>query len=161
MAPASEFTRSWNKGVTHSDLPLDVEIRRMHDLTLHQLRTLWLTQIGRLPKHQSADLIRRRLAYELQARRYGGLRPDIRRRLRQLYQALKADPNHLPLSNYNLKEGTVLTKVWRGATHKVGVLAEGFEYQGHRYKSLSDVAQRITGAKRSGPAFFGFREPKR
>lgn len=145
----------------HSELPFEIEIRRLNDLALYQLRALWEKQVGRLPNHQSADLMRRRLAYELQVRRYGGLKPEIHRRLRQLYQAFKANPNHLPLSNYNLKAGTVLTRVWRGTTHKVRVLVEGFEYRGQRYKSLSEVAQRITGTKRSGPAFFGFREPQR
>ena len=104
--------------------------------------------------------MRRRLAYELQVRAYGGLKTETRR-LRRLYEAFKADPDYTPLPNYGLKPGTMLTRGWKGATHRVGVMDDGFEYQGKRYKSLSEIAGRITGTKWSGPAFFGFREPRR
>ena len=140
---------------------LEAEIHQLRDLALHQLRSLWRAHLGAVPKHQSADLIRRRLAYELQARLYGGLKPEIRRRLKQLHQAFKTNPNHVPLPNYDIMAGTILTRVWKGRTHKVHVSVEGFEYQAQRCKSLSEVAERITGTKRSGPAFFGFREPRR
>ena len=105
--------------------------------------------------------MRQRIAYELQVRAYGGLKPETRQRLRKLYDAFKADPNYTPQPNYGLKPGTVLTREWRGVMHKVGVLAEGFEYQGRQYDSLSEIASLITGSKWSGPVFFGFRRPRR
>jgi hypothetical protein len=142
------------------DPNLEAEIARLGDLDLHQLRKRWAKRLGPLPKHQSADLLRRRLAYELQVRAYGGLKPETRQRLRKLYQAFKADPDYTPQPNYGLKPGTVLTRDWKGVSHRVGVLNEGFEYQGRSYGSLSEIATLITGSKWSGPVFFGLRKPR-
>lgn len=142
------------------DPTLEAEIVRLDGLGLPELRELWAERLGAVPKHQSPDLMRRRLAYELQVLAYGGLKPETRRRLRDLYAAFKADPDYTPLPNYGLKPGTMLTREYRGVTHRVGVMDQGFEFKGNRYESLSEIAGLITGTKWSGPAFFGFREPR-
>jgi hypothetical protein len=49
----------------------------------------------------------------------------------------------------------------RGHTHTVLVREEGFEYEGQRYRSLTVIAERITGAHWSGPRFFGLGERAR
>ncbi|MFO0856140.1 MAG: DUF2924 domain-containing protein [Phycisphaerales bacterium] len=54
--------------------------------------------------------------------------------------------------------GTVLTRQYRGAEHRVTVLPEGFEYNGETYRSLSAVASAITGSHWSGKLFFGLRK---
>ena len=54
-----------------------------------------------------------------------------------------------------LKTGTILVRQWRGHTHTVLVHKDGFEYEGQRYRSLTVIAERITGAHWSGPRFFG------
>ena len=143
------------------DPAFEAEIARLGDLGLSELRELWAARLGPVPAHQSADLMRRRLAYQLQVRAYGGLKTQTRRRLRRLYEAFKADPNYTPLPNYGLKPGTMLTREFKGVTHRVGVMDDGFEYKGKRYESLSEIATLIAGSKWSGPAFFGFREPRR
>jgi hypothetical protein len=48
-----------------------------------------------------------------------------------------------------------LVRQWRGHTHTVLVREDGFEYEGQRYRSLTVIAERITGAHWSGPRFFG------
>lgn len=83
------------------DPALEAEIVRLDDLGLTALRDLWAERLGAMPKHQSADLMRRRLAYELQVLAYGGLKSETRRRLRRLYEAFKADPAYTPLPNYS------------------------------------------------------------
>jgi hypothetical protein len=57
-----------------------------------------------------------------------------------------------------LKPGTRLLREWGGRTHSVIVLDGGFEYDGSRYRSLTEIARRITGAHWSGPRFFGLRK---
>jgi Protein of unknown function (DUF2924) len=47
-----------------------------------------------------------------------------------------------------------LVRQWRGHTHTVLVREDGFEYDGQRYRSLTVIAERITGAHWSGPRFF-------
>jgi hypothetical protein len=54
-----------------------------------------------------------------------------------------------------LKSGAKLVREWRGHTHTVLVIEDGFEYEGRRYRSLTMIAARITGAHWSGPRFFG------
>ena len=61
--------------------------------------------------------------------------------------ASRPDPR-LPMA------GTVLTRVYKGQTLQVEVLAEGFAYAGQVYKSLSAVAKAVTGAHCNGLHFF-------
>ena len=136
---------------------LEAEIARLDGLGLHELRLVWRQRLGAPPQHISAELTRRRLAYELQVQAYGGLKPEIRRRLRQYYKAFKVDPHHMPSSNLGLKPGLVLTREWNGTDHHVTVLEKGFKYRDEQYGSLSEVARRITGSRWSGPAFFGLK----
>jgi len=46
------------------------------------------------------------------------------------------------------------TAVYRG----VAVVADGFAWNGKTYRSLSKVAQAITGTRWNGPKFFGLRD---
>jgi len=54
-----------------------------------------------------------------------------------------------------LSPGTELVRSYRGQTYTVKVRDTGFEWNGTCYNSLSELATRITGARRSGPKFFG------
>jgi hypothetical protein len=60
-----------------------------------------------------------------------------------------------PAAAVMLREGNRLVREWNGKTHTVLVLATGFEWQGKQYRSLSQIAEAITGAHWSGPRFFG------
>ncbi|MFZ0496371.1 MAG: DUF2924 domain-containing protein [Methylocella sp.] len=51
----------------------------------------------------------------------------------------------------SLRLGTRLVREWRGVTHVVLIHADGIEWRGQRYRSLSVVARKITGARWSGP----------
>ena len=78
----------------------------------------------------------------------------MRRRLQTLAgefekRSASFDPGVAP------RTGTTLVRQWRGHTHTVLVRENGFEYQGEPYRSLSMIAERITGAHWSGPRFFG------
>ena len=148
-----------DRSVMRSDreLTLEAEIARLDDLGLHELRQVWRQRLGTPPQHMSTELTRRRLAYELQIRAYGGLKPETRRRLKQFYKAFKADPHHTPSSNLGLKPGLVLIREWNGTEHRVTVQEKCFEYRDEPYASLSQVARRITGSRWSGPAFFGLK----
>ena len=54
-----------------------------------------------------------------------------------------------------LSPGTELMRHYRGQTYTVLVREDGFEWNGTRYGSLSEIATHITGSRRSGPKFFG------
>jgi Protein of unknown function (DUF2924) len=60
-----------------------------------------------------------------------------------------------------LKPGTVLLREWHGTQHHAIVREDGIVFLGKQYKSLPQIAYRITGTKWSGPQFFGLRaKPK-
>src|SRR5262249_7796294 len=58
----------------------------------------------------------------------------------------------------DLRPGTVLMRAWKGCSHRVKVVDEGFAWNGKTYDSLSKIACAITGTKWNGPRFFGLRD---
>ena len=65
-----------------------------------------------------------------------------------------------PAPPISLKSGTRLVREWRGVTHTVLVHADGLEWSGRRFRSLTIIAREITGAHWSGPRFFGLRKAR-
>ena len=53
--------------------------------------------------------------------------------------------------------GTRLIREYQGVEHTVTVMADGYEWQGRPYKSLSAIARHITGTRWNGLLFFGLR----
>jgi len=133
---------------------LEAEIAYLSDLSLPELRKLWSDRLGRPPQMASTELTRRWLAWELQAAERGGLDAATRRHLRRLARASGTSSVSSP-SGGGVKPGTVLTREWAGATHKVVVLEAGFSWNGQTWRSLSEIASKITGTRWSGPRFFG------
>ena len=58
-------------------------------------------------------------------------------------------------STQKIRSGARLVREWNGRTHTVTVEEEGFTYAGRNYRSLTAIAREITGARWSGPRFFG------
>jgi hypothetical protein len=133
----------------------ECEIAGLVDRSTQELRHAWRTlhHTGP-PLGLSRDLIIRGLADKLQQRALGGPSRALQRRLRTLAAefekgARSFDPDIV------LKTGATLVRQWRGHTHTVLARQDGFEYEGQRYRSLTMIAERITGAHWSGPRFFG------
>lgn len=106
------------------------------------------------PKGLSRRLLEYSAAYQLQVKAFGGLKPTVRRKLRQATGRAEK-PVPVPKKFQRLSPGTRLLREWHGCTHTVEVVEGGFQYEGETYKSLSQVARSITGAHWSGPRFFG------
>ena len=88
------------------------------------------------------------IAWQQQALKHGGLATTERR---QLLGAVS-------FANCSAHVSTRLVRVWRGETHQVTVLTDGYQYKGQRWKSLSSIARAITGTPWSGPVFFGLKK---
>ena len=54
--------------------------------------------------------------------------------------------------------GTVLARQYKGQTIQATVLPNGFEYDGEVYKSLTAIAEKVTGTHWNGHLFFGLRK---
>ena len=109
------------------------------------------------PRRISRDLLIRALAYRIQERALGGLRPSTRQLLAKVADDASARRPIELAPQPTLKPGTVLLREWHGTQHQVIVREDGIVFQGKSYKSLSEVAYRITGTKWSGPRFFGLK----
>lgn len=134
------------------------EMARLGVLTLFELRAEW-RRLHRLqpPMRLSRDLLIRGIAYKLQERSLGGLSKSLMRKLEPRGVASQDARTRKPRPPIALKPGTRLVREWHGVTHMVLVRADGVEWKGRRYQSLSVVAREITGAHWSGPRFFGLR----
>ncbi|MEI6202319.1 MAG: DUF2924 domain-containing protein [Enhydrobacter sp.] len=141
----------------HDDA-LAAEIVQLDGLGLAGLRDLWRVRLGSPPRFASTELTRLWLAWELQAKVRGGYDLATRRRLKQLCKSSKADATPTSAAPGAPKPGTVLTREWGGVTHRVMVLEEGFAWGGQNYRSLSEIATRISGTRWSGPRFFGLKQ---
>ncbi len=140
---------------------VEAEVRRIAGLGLKELQALWLERRGRPTRLQSVEFLRYMLAWEVQARAYGGLSPETVRQLKQLHERFERDPAYTPSPILDLKPGTTLTRRWKGTEYRVKVLDDGFQYAGQRFTTLSEIARLITGTRWSGPLFFGLRKPGR
>jgi hypothetical protein len=109
------------------------------------------------PSQTRRELLLPILAYRIQEDAFGSLRPDTRRRLRQLATTFEADPDAVVSNRPPIKAGTRLVRQWKEQVHVVEVETEGYEYRGARYENLSEIARLITGTRWSGPAFFGLK----
>ena len=142
---------------------LDVEITRLRDLDVGELRARWHTVLGRrAPPHLPRHLLFRVLAYRLQADQLGDLDGESQRLLDRSTSPEDAGQRAVDLGRRtaDLRPGTVLGREWNGQMRRVAVLADGFAWNGKTYPSLSRVAFAITGTRWNGPKFFGLRDNK-
>jgi DUF2924 family protein len=134
------------------------ELARLSAATIFELRGEWRLHRAPPPMRLSRDLLMRGITYKLQERSLGGLSKSILRKLEGPNIGSGASNTKKPPPPISLKAGTRLIREWRGVTHIVLVQAQGFEWNGRCYRSLTIIAHKITGAHWSGPRFFGLRK---
>jgi len=134
-------------------------LARLPELGLGELRRQWraLYKSDASP-HLTRELLLRAVAHRMQEVAFGGLRPERQRQLRQIVQEFNQTGEVRRRARLELKSGTRLLREWRGRTHEVLVLDNGFSWQGMEYRSLSAIARKITGTAWSGPLFFGLKQ---
>lgn len=131
-------------------------------MTLEQLEQLgpadlkeeWARCHGGPAPSVTPDLLRLGIAYRLQEKKQGGLGRESKRLLRQAIAVARQD-NAAASPPRRLTPGTRLIRDWHGVGHTAIVLDEGFEYDGRTWRSLTAIAEAITGTHRNGPRFFG------
>ncbi len=135
---------------------LEREIDALADLPRAELAERWRTHYCTdPPKGISRPLLVRAIAYEMQAKRYGGLKPATDRRLRMIANGTANGDHGGRKTAPTLQSGARLVREWNGSTHVVEVVEGGYVWNGDRHQSLSAIALAITGARWSGPRFFG------
>ena len=131
-----------------------MKLGRLAELTPEELREEWVRRFAAPAPSLSPELMRLGIGYKLQEQRLGGLSRGTRSLLRQVSARAGDGSSTKPLPR-KLTPGTRLVRDWHGVGHTVIVTADGFEYDGTHWKTLTAVARAITGAHWNGPLFFG------
>jgi hypothetical protein len=108
---------------------------------------------GRTPPAVGDAILRLALAYRMQcANTAADIRPALEKQLQQVLKASAGRPSTkaVRFQRY-LRE-------WNGEMHVVEAVANGYAYKNAEYRSLSEVARKITGTRWSGPLFFGVKK---
>lgn len=141
--------------------PTDIEreLAQLAHSSIAVLRARWRAEYRSDPPPAfGPDLLRRSLAYKLQEDIYGGLTAATRRELDRLVAQVEKNPAGRLTLPRRIKPGAQLVRDWKGRSHRVTVLARGFDYENRTYDSLSQIARTITGTRWNGPRFFGLRD---
>jgi hypothetical protein len=160
-----------------TEKPIDIaaEVARLTRMTVPELRARHFELFCEPAKSSHRKYLARQIAWRLQAESEGGLPEETR----QLALAVARDaPLRVRIESaatHGAAEagrtvttrlaashdarlpmpGSLLIKEHKGETHVVKVLDTGFDYEGRLFRSLSAIAQEITGTKWNGHLFFG------
>jgi hypothetical protein len=135
---------------------IEGEIAKLRSLAIAELKQRWLQLYKNpAPKYFRREFLIRAIAYQLQVETFGGLSAETKRKLRQIAEALREGTEPALTAAPRIKPGTKLIRSWKGETHIVTALDQGFEWKRRRYESLSEVARAITGTRWNGLLFFG------
>lgn len=135
---------------------LDRKLAELTSMRTGQLRALWRHCWRRPAPEVGPDLLRRGIAWKLQSRVHGDLPNGVVKTIGLAVDRLRRGEELIAVTS--LRPGSRLVREWRGRTHHVIVLDDGFEHEGRRYTSLTQIASAITGVHWSGPVFFGVKK---
>jgi hypothetical protein len=157
MGSQNARNRTGVRGPACGPEAVELEIAQLAALDAEALRKRWRGLMGNdPPPNLGRKLMIQAIAYRLQERAFGGLKPSTSRILDRVVDGSGSDGSKRAPA-LKAGAGTVLIREWGGITHRVTVLDNDVVYHGRRYKSLSEVARLITGTHWSGPMFFGLR----
>ena len=143
--------------------PIPARLAALKTIPTSQLKSQWRDLFATEPPAFNRRYLETRLAYRIQELAYGGLKPTTVRRLEALGKDLDGGNVARRRICHDLTPiiGTRLIREWQGVEHVVTVTAQGFEWQGRPYKSISAVARAITGTRWSGWVFFGLKNTRK
>ena len=144
------------------------QIARFQAMTVGELRVEWDRYYGEPTRSRNRVYLWKRLAWRIQELEFGGLSDAAKARLAELapdsfvraqlprgFVPITAKPA-APRRDPRLPSpGSTLVRKYKGSDVRVLVLDDGFEWDGRRFDSLSEVAFAVTGSKWNGWLFFG------
>ena len=137
------------------------QVAALPGMTTSQLKEMWRKYNKTEPPPHNRAFLESRLAYRIQELAMGGLPALAEKRMERLATEKDAPKDKRKAVGDRLLPGTRLVRNWKGVDHYCMVLDEGFEYQGRRFRSLSAVANFITGTRWNGLVFFGLKRQGR
>ncbi len=132
-------------------MSIEEQVAALEAMSSIQLRDRWRDLVSGPVPRISPKLLRLAIAWEIQARAYGGLSPATVRALDQLAKG--------EARAQSLRASTRLEREWQGQVHVVTIGEDQvIRWDDREWRSLSEVARAITGTRWSGPAFFGLKK---
>jgi hypothetical protein len=152
------------------------ELGKLEFMKVTQLAKRYEELFGQPCRSRNKQYLVRRIAWRLQCNSEGGLSERAKRRIEEL--ADDAEVRLTPPTNRNPSittvpkertgispaeigrdkrlplKGSCIQRVYKGKVLQVIVLADGFELEGKKYKTLSAIAKDITGSHMNGFRFF-------
>lgn len=156
-------------------LDIEREVAALKQMSTGQLCERYAELFGEPTRTRHRTYLVRKVAWKLQALVEGDLSERARRRAEELAHGtelrvmapkspeaarLSEVATYVPISTDARlpSPGTALVRQYKGRSLQVVVLANGFEFEGQRYKSLTAVAKKITGSHVNGFRFFGLED---
>lgn len=120
--------------------------------TRKEIEQEWLACYGEeLPKFIHRSYAEKYLSW---SRNYGELDKTILKQIDKLIEKLDRGLTSIQVK-VEIKNGTKLIREFKGIKYEVVKCDVGYEYNNKIYKSLSAIANEITGTRWNGKKFFG------
>ena len=151
------------------DSNFEEQLASLKRAEVRALLAQYIELFGERPPTHLRVWLAKRIGWRLQALAEGDLSERARRRAAELANDadLRLSPPRLEVARPAVlaptaaehdprlpMPGSVITRKYKGAPLEVKVLADGFQYEGRLYKSLSAVAKIVTGSHANGFHFF-------
>ncbi len=152
------------------------EVAQLERMSVSQLAQRFEEVIGEQCRSRHKRYLIRRIAWQLQANAEGDLSERARQRAEELASdseirvtpPREKDLGSEPAAPTTIKmepacdprlppPGNWIEREYKGQVVRVLVVADGFEYEGQRYRSLTAVAKAVTGSHINGFQFFRLR----
>ncbi|MBE6379295.1 MAG: DUF2924 domain-containing protein [Lentisphaerae bacterium] len=135
---------------------LERKLSQLEDLTWEEQKEMFFELFGFDCGLSNGKNIKKRLFNKLQEIYLGGVSESDQLILRRIAENDDRANLRQVGKNRNMTQGTRLVKEWKGKIYTVTITVDGrYEYDGEIYRSLSAVADKITGTHWNGKKFFG------
>lgn len=137
--------------------PIPARLAALKTMPMPDLKAEWRRLFETEPPQFNRRALENRIAYRIQELAYGGLKPETLKRLEALGDLYDSDNVTTRRIRHDARPvvGTRLIREYQGVEYTVTVLADGYEWQGRPYRSLSAIARAVTGTRWNGLTFFG------
>jgi hypothetical protein len=152
---------------------LAAQLSGLEKKTVGELAAKYREVFGVPTRSRNKSYLRKKVGWRIQEVAEGGLSPRALARIEELaplapvrWRTPQPSPAVAAVATSTTQidrdprlppPGSVIVRVHAGVEHRVTVLDDGFEHNGERYPTLSQLARRITGTPWNGFLFFGLR----
>jgi hypothetical protein len=171
-----------------SNTSMSARILALRAMAVPELIAEYRAVVGEEPRSTNKDFLWKRIAWHVQAKEEGGLSERVRARLAELAPEVDARLSRrgartpaapamasaatagsgktetIRFARVRRDDlpppGTLVSRAYRGKLIAVRIAEDGIEFDGVFYRSLSAVANAVTGSHMSGHAFFRLKARK-